>query len=175
MILGIDPSLRHTGVTLLSGDSLVVFTGEVKTTDAAILTSTRALRRDLQKVFSEVKKLAPGGLDFSMEQMMPTASSGALLFHVQMLILESIEDTFGRVMIHHPLPVQLKSYIKKVSKGPIESKTDIVNSFRELSGVQGRVSSHIADAYFLARLGQDVSRGRFAFKPPSKGYKLMDW
>jgi len=100
-----------------------------------------------------------------------------LMFYIQMICLGVIESRFVALdpRLVMPLPVQLKSYMRKVYDVNITSKSTIVKSFKEQCGYEGRISQHKVEAWFLARLGEDVCTGMFKYKLPSREAPLVSW
>ena len=125
------------------------------------LTSFIEKHRDANTVICLERQLSVGG------------QSSSLMFSVQMSVLRALQDMRLTDKVVMPLPTQLKSYIKKVHGVDPKSKSVIVSRMKELTGIQGRVSSHKADAYFLARAARDVMLGRWQYKIPSKEIQLF--
>lgn len=169
-IVGIDPSQRHTGICVLGEGLEIQASFDIKTEGLTILDSGVFLRSELAKLFARY----PDAL-FSVEKMMPTARSGALLFYVQMLLMEELLKVSSTPRLVHPLPIQLKSYMQKEFKFVPKNKVDIVNAAKYHSGYVGRMSSHMADAYFLGRLAHSVVTGGFKYALSAKELPLSNW
>jgi Holliday junction resolvasome RuvABC endonuclease subunit len=171
MIIGIDPSQRHTGICVLSDTDpmLIAETREIKTEELPILDSVRKIRVEIGELFGQYPDAV-----YSMEKMMPTATAGALLFYVQMAILEELESRTSKKLIH-PLPVQLRSYVRRVTGILPQNKTQTVELAKRASGYTKRMSSHIADAYFLARMGKAVVDGMYEYKLSRGELPLLSW
>lgn len=169
MFIGIDPSQRHTGICVLSKSLEVVSLSEIKTGDMPVLESIVYIRNEMRKVC----KVYPTAV-YSMEKMMPQATNGALLYCVQMAILEVLGDSTSKQLVH-PLPIQLKSYMKKLLGQVPPNKTAIVEGFKAATLYKGRVSSHCADGYFLARMAEEVVNKRFKYNLSKVELPLMTW
>jgi hypothetical protein len=131
---------------------------EITTEDLPILESGLKIKERVATVF----KRYPAAT-YCIEKMIAGATTSPLLFYVQMAILEEWNRYTEKRLIH-PLPIQLKSYIKSITGETPKNKTAIVEAARTLSGYRRRMSSHIADAYFLALLGRDVLAGKHSYK-----------
>jgi hypothetical protein len=116
-----------------------------------------------------------------MEKQVVGGHSSLLLFYVQMAILATIKGfmTVKPVEIVMPLPIQLHSYMKKMHGIDYASKSTIVAGFKRnhssQSWAQKRISSHLVDAYYLARLGNHVRAGKWRYKLPSNEEPLVPW
>lgn len=173
--IGVDPSVRHTGIIILDDNAKVLRTAEIQTGDMPLLDALGHIRKEFR---SWTQNNVNSEQDiFAIEKMMPTARSGPSLFVVQMLLLGLLEELYGQdtPKLVHPLPVQLKSYLKKVGGEVPPNKTAIVNLYKKETGNTQRVSSHIADAYFLARMARDVVAGRYAYQLSVKELPLTSW
>lgn len=168
MYIGIDPSQRHVGVCVLGEDLKVVEMLEIAP-KAPILESAVEIRDGMRLVC----KKYPHAM-YSMEKMMPQATNGALLFYIQMVILEVIAEHTSK-RLAHPLPIQLRSYMKKLLGAVPDNKTATVQGFKRLTSFKGRVSSHCADAYFLARMAEEVKAKRYSYKLSEVELPLMTW
>jgi len=173
MILGIDPAQRHTGMCLLKTDSTYLF-HEIKTTED-VLSSTRQIKKEMVE-WTRDNCSSPESLTYSLERQLSVGGyTSALQYHFQVTVLEGIAYLSGNyARLVFPLPIQLKSYIKKLG-GDIKSPSTIVRSFKKLTGYKGRISQHCVDGYYLARLAEDVILGKFQYKLPSKDYKIVPW
>lgn len=170
MIIGIDPSQRHTGVCILGEDLKISKAYDIKTGDLSILDSVNHLRLGLRDLFKEHPTAT-----YSVEKMMPSARSGALLFYVQMALLEELVLSNPAPKLVHPLPIQLKSFmIKKFGFDP-GTKTAIVEAAKKHTGYVGRMSSHMADAYFLARMADAVINHRYSYPLSKVELQLFTW
>lgn len=170
LAIGIDPSLRHTGLCFLS-EGAEPFFMEIKTTSPDILSAARELKLELLKVLSGPQMDSP--IIFGIEKMLMSGWSSNTLFYVQMVVLREIQRYFHGPFTCMPLPVQLKAYMRDVHNVSIKDKTSIVRSFKEQTGIKG-MSSHCAEAYYLARLAKDVYEGRWSYKL-SKDLPIIPW
>lgn len=169
MFIGIDPSQRHTGVCVLSPDLKIAEAYDIAVPELPVLESGVVIRKAVGELFDKYPDAT-----YTMEKMMPAARNGALLYYVQMLILEELAARTSK-RLAHPLPVQLKSFIRDTTGKMPVNKTDIVNSAKSASGYQRRMSSHMADAYFLARLGEMVSKGLYRYTLSKVELPLFSW
>lgn len=160
-IIGIDPSVRSTGLVHLSGSG-VFQSSTVLKTNSDILSSVRLVKRGVRSFITEVSS-NPVDLLIGMEKPIQTSFSGPILLHIFLSILEVVED-LGVKQVCIPLPVQLRSYMNHILGFTPENKTQVVEAFKALSGVSYRVSQHEGDAYFMARMVLDCSRGNFKYK-----------
>lgn len=175
MILGIDPGLRHTGLCLLDDGHDPVFT-ELQPYPRDVLAAVVDLKLHLKATFLQL----PHNTVIAMEKQLSVGGqSSSLLFYVQMAIAETIWEWAAHGSILYkmvmPLPVQLNSYMKKVHGVSTENATAVVRSFKKATGYGGRISVHCVDAYYLAKMGQDVVNGKWSFPLPSKEMPLFPW
>lgn len=179
-VVGIDPSQRHTGLALLDeqveGGAPLFFEIETRGTD--LLTSVQRIRREFASFVSE--HIEKDNVAFSMEKMVASGFSSQLLFYVQMALFEEIQKCYPKSepILINPLPVQLKSYMRRRFQINPEKKSTIVNGFKEKCPVAskfGRVSSHLVEAYFLARMGIEVLEHRWEYTRPQRELPLVPW
>lgn len=166
--IGIDPSQRGTGFCILNAAGEYEDSHTIETTGLTIIPSLAKIRQQISDLVAVNRDACYG-----MERMLPTARNGALLFTVQVCILE-ILNTLSNQNLAMPLPIQLRSYMVKRAGFVPTNKSATVLAFREATG-QKAVSSHEADAYFLARLARDVSLGKFSYAAPSVELPLLPW
>jgi len=174
--LGVDPSQRHTGLCLYEQGAESIFF-EIKPQAQDLITSTDELRQNLRRARVSLG-VDTSRLVCSMEkQLSAGAHTAALMFHVQMVVLEELRDWMlpRDLVLVMPLPIQLKSYMKKVHEVDTKNATSIVQSFRKIHGFEGRISQHCVDAWFLVRMAEDVLAGRWTYKLPSKERPLFPW
>lgn len=172
-ILGVDPSQRHTGLCLLRGSQPTFY--EIKTGSEDVLTSSRTIRREFRSI---VKEESCQDVALCIErQMVVGGQSSALMFHMQMNFMEAVKQLWTIPdPLFMPLPNQLQSYIYHVhGVHPKEKDSFLVNHFKKTTGYKGRISIHCVDAYYLARLGQDVHRGAWQYKIPSNEPAQIPW
>lgn len=152
---------------------IVVASSELKTEEGSpILEAGLEIR---EKFEGYLKSFHGSEFLFCMERMMPQARSGGALFYVQMLLLEVMKDLPGLGRTVMPFPIQLRSYLIKRWGIQPRTKTDVVNGYLKLTQSRARVSSHVAEAYFLAHLGLDVVAGKYELNLPKKEMKLTSW
>lgn len=112
------------------------------------------------------------------KQLSVGGHSSALMFHMQMVIAEAVHSVSRWWKETHwvlPLPVQLNSYMKKRGVDTTSGRTIVASKQIQALNLEGRVSQHAADAYFLARLAEEVSAGQFTYKLPTKELELFPW
>lgn len=169
-LVGIDPGQRHTGLCLLTEAGPVFH--EIRTGEEDVLTSLRTIRAELIS-WRMTHSLHAGNTTFAMEKQLSVGGqSSSLMFAVQMTILDVITPSDG-IKIVSPLPIQLVSYLKKVHNIDTTSASSIVKSFQTQLNWKKRISQHCVDAYYLARLAQDVLAGKWEYKLPSNEQKLF--
>lgn len=170
-VVGIDPGQRHVGLCLLNGAETLFH--EIKTDKQDVLTSIVTIESQLDN-FLTSKGLNPGTTLFAIERQLSVGGqSSSLMFCMQMTILKQICMNWKDVQLVMPLPVQLRSYIKKVHGGDISSARATVKHFQTTTRWKQRISQHCVDAYYLARLAQDVKAGKWEYKLPSNEAQLF--
>jgi hypothetical protein len=173
LILGIDPSLRHTGLCLKDGNNLTFH--EIKTKSLDVLSASELIREEF---FKFVEETGCSNCSVSMEKQLSVgASYSSLMFHVQMNMLQAIKlqwvKPFNLIM---PLPVHLLSYLKRVyGLKPSREASPVVKLFKETTLYQDRVSVHCVDAYYLAEIGEKIIRGEHSYNKPKKEKNLTPW
>jgi len=177
-ILGIDPAKNHTGLALLdqSGRFLKFeqFNGKG---EPDILAATKLVA---QSFAAYLRKVAPAGRTlYCMEKQLSVGGQmSALQFYVQMRLLEEIDFHDARACLVFPLPVQLKSYMRRrygvLNTGVASERVQAVRKRVSPDPPVGRISQHKADGWFAARLGWEVVKGTWSYKPPSKEQKLTN-
>lgn len=173
--LGVDPSLRHTGLCLLRGAETRF--AEIKPQKQDVLSATQELRIGLRKVLVDWGLTQKEPALIAIEKQLSTGgSSSALMFHVQLVVLEELKPLFAvkGVELVFPLPVQLKSYLQHQGIGT-DRKSQVVRAAKTAIGVETRLSSHCAEAYYLAQLAQEVSKGKWQYNLPRKEIPLVPW
>lgn len=171
MFWGIDPSQRHTGLCFYGGGP--TYFNEITTEGLDVLSSGLTIRRSLIATFRALE----GGTTaaFCVEHQLPVGGqSSALLFHIMMCVLEAINHVNPNPTILLPLPIQLQSYVAKRHGSPTKGRP-YVEQFQRTFGHTGRISQHRVDAYYLARLAEDVANGTWEYKLPSKQAALTPW
>lgn len=174
-IIGIDPSLRRTGIAVLNSSGEIQDMMELRPPHESVLDAAAWTMKASRQIFTKYHDSV-----YCMERMI-TARSGNLLFYVHMRIAEAMDEVNlreGGPWLMNPLPIQLKSYLRKYGVTDISKKTPIVAAVkRELNGVidPQKVTSNTADAYFLARLALDCIKGDWGYNLPKKEIKLVSW
>lgn len=174
--LGIDPSQRNTGVCLRDGADFTFTT--IKTGSMDVLSSARHIRREFRAF---VKANGAEDAFLSIERQLSVGGqSSALMFHFQMNMLEMVKQLWGwrnpDLELCMPLPGQLRSYVYHKHGIPTSYKDgQIVAHFKETTGYKPRVSIHCVDGYYLTRLAEDVLKGEWKYKLPSKEAALIPW
>lgn len=169
--IGIDPSQRHTGLCLLTEAKSSFY--EIQPTQDSLLGSLEYLAEEFRGWLAVNWK--EGDLICMERQLSVGGQSSSLMFCVQMLILACIREVTKQeeMQLVLPLPIQLKSYLKKRHGIDTKNKSSIVAGFKEQTGWQWRISSHRVEAYYLACLGRDVSLGSWQYKIPTKEVRLF--
>lgn len=170
--IGIDPSKRHTGLCLLVGTEPLFW--EIRPKYDNVLDCLGQTSEELASWLC--KNYRTNDLICMERQMSIGGQMAALMFCVQMGVLSTIKHyaPLEEMKLVMPLPIQLKSYMKKVHNLDITSKAAIVAGFKQKTGWEKRISSHKVDAYYLALLAKDVSLGSWQYKIPSKESKLFE-
>lgn len=169
--IGIDPSQRHTGLCLLTETGPSFY--EISPKHDNILDCLDELANELSSYLAQNY-----GSDTTIcveRQLSVGAKSSSLMFLFQMAVLSMIKHAhpMEEMRLIMPLPIQLKSYMIKVHGLDTSKKSTIVAGYKAATGQSGRISSHKVDAYYLARLGRDVSLGSWRYNKPSKEAKLF--
>lgn len=173
--IGIDPSLRHTGICYLKENSRPIF-HEIQPKSKDILSAAEELRNGIGGIRTSFPMILRSTLVVSLEKQLSIgAHTSALMFYIQMVVLETLNENFVNFQLVMILPVQLKSYMRTMANVDIRNATTIVRSFKNNMGYQGRISQHCVDAYYLARAAKDVQEGRWSYKLPSKEQPLHPW
>lgn len=173
--VGIDPGIRHTGIAVLGGgDPLYVqldTTPDVSVVEAASSVRTgvtRVLHGRLRDAVVVVERQLPEG-----------AVNGWLQMVAMVAVLEGIlsaatlEATESSPRVCLPYPNQVKAYIAELGVG-IANKNQIRRGHRALARSEKLLSSHLAEAWFMARMGQAVAGGRTYRQAPTVP-KLQPW
>lgn len=171
MIIGIDPSQRHTGLCLLTKAGPVFH--EIKTEDADVLTSAAILRKGLREFISGNNAATAA---FALEKQLSVGGqSSSLQFHFQMMVLEVIKQASSNPTLIMPMPIQLQSYVRKQHGCTNPKGRTLVQHFQRTTGHNRRISEHCVDAFYLAKLGQDVLAGVWRYKLPEREAPLIPW
>lgn len=173
--LGIDPSLRHTGLAVTDVNGKPLSFHEIKTGDLPWLESIQKLRKEFREYLTKFPK---GSVIYSPEKQLSVgAGSSSLLFAVQIVILEEIalrEDN-KPLGFTFPLPIQIQSYAKKVMLLPIKPNSATVSTAKVKYGLKGRISIHKIDALIAAKLSRDVYNGEWSYNAPSREPQITPW
>lgn len=169
-MIGIDPSLRHTGLCFLQGAEAIFY--EIKTEGLDVLSATRKIKKEFLLFWAEEAALSDVCIE---KQLSVGGQSSALMFYVQMAILEVIAENGPTRAVLMPMPIQLQSYVKKRHACPSPEGRALVKHFQETCNHPKRISQHCVDAYYLARLGQDVLAGVWRYNLPSNEQPLTPW
>jgi len=168
--VGIDPSLRHTGLCLREGAEFLF--DEIKTGKQDVLTSCKQIRADFRAF---LKKHGASNAIFCIEKQLSVGGkSSSLMFHCQMNMLELIKET-GATQIVMPLPIQLQSYVKKRHGAPAADGDPYVKHFQATMNWPHRISIHKVDGYYLTRLGEDVVNKKWRYNLVSAEQALHPW
>jgi len=160
VILGLDLAFRNSGFCLID---------DVGNVEQLSLLKTEG---DLVKVLSIIRPLLREYLSnpllkgVSLERPINTSVSGPLLTVIQVMALEVITESGFDGFFVNPLPIQLRSYLKRFRCINPESKKAVVSAFVRDTG-RLKVSDHEADAYYLAQFARAVFNGHWAYNPPS--------
>lgn len=176
IFLGVDPGLRKTGLARYEEGQPIEFQ-EISTNASNLLGETAEIRAGFRNWLNS-KDGRP--FWFTMERQLSTGGeSAALMFHVQMLLLEEFEDWTQQQIyepkVSLPLPVQLRSYMKRRWNVDLTNGTSVVKSYKEITKRPGRISKHCVDAFFLTQMGKDIFSGNFHYKLPTKELTLVPW
>lgn len=168
-ILGIDPGLRHTGACLLTEAGFSLFQIDSAQTDWVSASNNLRLK------FRSLLAMEKPDVICMERQLSVGAQSSALLYHVQMVLLGVIAEDRPNIPIAMPLPGQLRSYVQKRLGAKPASDSALVQTFKEATNTQGRVSIHKVDAYYLCKAGLEVFAGTWYYKKPSNEKEPLPW
>lgn len=175
-ILGIDPSQRHTGLALRDtaarGGPCFY---EIQPKERELFASLKSLQEELLR-FLETFVICPKDQLFvCIEKQGYAGHSAQTLFTVEMFIVDSIRAFLGRPPnFLSPIPIQLESYLKKVEGIDITSKSSIVKAYKATYG-QGRISSHLVEAFYLTRLAEAVLDKRWRYNLSENEIPRYPW
>ena len=178
IFIGIDPSQRHTGICIMRTPEDYVLSQIDTTVKDDLATSVKIIRRELRKGLFGDTEIPFDQYAFGIERMIPGAMTSPLMFAVQTIVYDEILDFFGEYVpsFTTPYPVQLKAYMSRHHGVDIKNKkTGIIQGYKRITGDEARVSSHRAEAYFLARMAQDVIEGRWSFKQKPQKLRMFPW
>lgn len=167
-VLGLDPGQRHVGLCLLPLGGGPPLFNEVTTDKADIYTSGVIIDTGLRQWFSSL----PRPDLVSIERQGSAGASSQLMFLMMYIALRVVYETWPGIDITSPLPNQLKSYARHKYNIMDLSKSGLVKGYKSINKTAARISSHKVDAWFLARLGQDVLAGTWKYKQPANELPL---
>jgi len=173
-IVGIDPAIRHTGLCRMDSETLEVplLFREIKPKCYDILSSCWQLRDGIIKLFYEWEIVASETL-FVIERQGVGKFSKNEQYHAQFMVFEAINfiniNYVKPPSVILPYPSQLKHYMKSISVN-VESKKTITQDIKGFIGNTDKVfSSHMAEAYCLARMGRAIFNGKWmVIRPPKE-------
>ncbi len=193
--IGVDPSLRHTGLCLIRGAEDPVFS-QIDTKKLDLTSSIQQIQMDLTFFLDEELgyPTKEQQIYWCIEKQIPVgASMSSMMYTIQAVILSTIYDWYrnnwpkkyldagieGRdLKFIMPAPSQLRKYLRDVHEAPVKKAKDTKAFFIEQTGYKGVISEHKIDAYYMAKLGQDVIAGNFSY-PMNVGKKkttpLLPW
>lgn len=166
MILGIDSSKNNTGLVVLGRDGQILDCETVTVAPNQSLIDCK--NHMVTAVIDKFKKWGDVGW-VGIETEALRTITGPMLMFVRLSLMEAIYDEAVRtnrpLSFTTPLAIQVRSYMKKKTGIMPSNKSDTVALFRSLTGVAKRVSSHIADAYFIAMLTKEILEGTWKITP----------
>lgn len=181
LVIGIDPSLRHTGLCLDRGTEPPVY-HEIKTGRAPVVEAMGDIRRSLASWFREQGVDREPAIWAVERQLAQGDVNGWLMMLAQVAVCEAIlEEAVGAVQMVAPYPNQLKAYISRIHGVKTDSKTQIRLGQREImrrrsqSGEAPLVSSHKAEAWFLTQMARDVLAGRWSYMQSPVKVRVFPW
>lgn len=196
LVVGIDPSLRHTGLALDRGPGQPPVYHEIKTGSIPVVEAVRFIRaeltewlcglgldREMEQLRHPVRPPGKARIVWALEQQMAQADvNGWLMLTVQVAVCEVIQaQSVGQVQMVAPYPNQLKAYIRRAHGVNPRTKSEIRYGQRRIlrervkSGEVPLVSSHKAEAWFLTQLARDVLAGRWSYKQSPVKVKVFPW
>lgn len=161
-IIGIDPSLRHTGVCVRNTtDPNNLYTYEVKTGKLPVIESAWAVTDELTTFLNTINQyIWPASTVLCIERQIPNApgSSAAIQFYMYLQVIETLDCYFNYLrekFIITPFPMQLKKYMRvKHEVKEVSRKQSIIDRYKELTGRYN--SSHIAESWFMTCMAEDI-------------------
>lgn len=179
LVVGIDPSLRHTGLVLERRGRAPIY-HEIKTGSAPVVGALGTLREGFRIWLAKHEVPTRGALWAIERQMAQAEGNGWLMMLAQTAVCEVIADVARPpVLMVAPYPNQLKAYISRVHGVKVGTKTQIRQGHRRLLRLQFSdaklVSSHKAEAWFLAQMARDVVEGRWSYEQSTTKPLLFPW
>lgn len=157
MILGLDPSLRNFGWTLISDDGSFLDKGTMKTEASEVfVTRYMYLRDGLKNLIREIREKHPEeilkiGIESPIfNDLYSEGMYGLFLYSNEALMLEKVDTVYLS-------PNQVKAhaaYFLNRPKGWKMGKSDMVDAAKQATEGQGakRWNNHQADAFWVARV-----------------------
>jgi len=170
--IGIDPSQRHTGLCILRDSGPSFF--EIQPDQPDILECMDYLATEFRSWLRQNYHI---GDQICIERQLSMGGQmSSLMFLVQMVVLNCIKRhaPLQEMRLVMPLPIQLKSYMTKMHGIESKKKSSIVAGFKKQQNWQQRISSHKVEAFYLAKLAEDVLLGRWQYKLPSRETNLFE-
>lgn len=177
-VVGIDPSLRHTGLALHREGEADVY-HEIKTGSLSVTESLAQIRTELVGwVASQIPvRELHTGIVWAIERQLPQGEVNGWLTVSSMLAVCSsialLSEPEQPVMIA-PYPNQLKSYITRVHGVRTGSKNQIRQGHKKITGGK-LVSSHKAEAWFLTQMAVSVLAGEWKYEQSPTAPRLFPW
>lgn len=170
-VVGIDPAIRHSGLCLLKPAAEPQFRQINTDTSQDIVSSVNHMEKEFTAIF---EKMA-GKIDvFAMERQLSVgASSSSMQYLAQVVIMRLAWNILKPKYVVLPLPNQITSFARKQLGFTTGSATQVVRSFKEYTGYEGRISQHCVDGWLAAKLAQAVLAGEWKYKLPSKEVQLF--
>ena len=156
---------------------------EIKTGSAAVPEALGDIRREFALWLQRMEITWRVSVVWALERQMSQADvNGWLMMLAQCAVCEVILEQGGAaVRMVAPYPNQLKSYIKRMHGVSTRSKTEIrygqQKILRDLMQTEKvpLVSSHKAEAWFLAQLARDVLDGRWSYEQSPSKVRVFPW
>lgn len=171
IVIGVDPGLRHTGLCLLE-EGAEPFFRELKPKATNLLDCTHELENGLRGLVPYVKGHSEVWIGME-RQLAVGGESSALMYLIQYVLVKGLRGIVLDAKWVLPLPVQLHSYLKKRHNLPDTKGRTIVKQCQTLINNTARLSSHCADAFYLALLARDVRKGTWQYNLPSKDLPIF--
>lgn len=170
-VVGIDPAIRHSGLCFFKPGAEPQFRQVNTDTNQDMVTSVDEVEAEFTKLFTQMA----GKVDvFAMERQLSVgAQSSAMQYLAQVTIMRLAWNILKPKHVVLPLPGQIISYARQVLGFSTGSASQIVRSFKEFTGHEGRISQHCVDGWLAARLALDVLAGKWEYKLPSKEVQLF--
>lgn len=187
LLIGIDPSQRHTGICVIVDGGEPIFHEIAPSLEECpvLLDSLLYLRRETRNflaTYFDRSQSSTTEVLLGMEKQVGGGNMSMTLFSAQMTIWGVFQAFLppNSILLVNPLPIQLKSYMRKRFGVDLENKSAIVESFKKQYGTSHnvdlkRISSHKVEAWYLTQMAKEVKNGTWAYTPPSKEKPLVTW